>query len=374
MNHASSLGGAPDFERARQLLDEVDELVDHFGFRRYAVYAAQMRAQVECRAGDLEAAGRALGRVDDRFLDGMETWVRAVAQAEIDISRGAFDAVLNRLTPDVVGLPQPQDTEFAIQTASFRADARSWLGDREGARRDVDEGESHVRHHPDVFFHGWLAMVGVRNEADAATAASAEGSLDAVELAQQRAASTIEMWNATLAELVSTSDLVEAQSSAVAAEWARLQDEDAVPAARRAAERFGAISMPYYETYFRWRESEAMLDAGERATATEVLKRARAVAIDRGFAGLVDAINALARSNQLRLGPANTTVDGANALSVRELEVLRLMVDGRSNTEIAERLFISRRTAAAHVSNILRKLDASSRVEAVTEAHRRGVV
>jgi DNA-binding CsgD family transcriptional regulator len=217
-------------------------------------------------------------------------------------------------------------------------------------------------------------MVGVRIEADAATAASAEGSLDAVEFAQQRAASTIEMWNATLADLVSTSDLVEAQAIAIDAEWARLQDEYAVQAARRAADKFRAISMPYYETYFRWRESEAMLDAGERPAATEVLKRARAVAIDRGFKGLVDAINALARSNQLRLGPSNTTVDGDDALSVRELEVLRLMVDGRSNPEIAERLFISRRTAAAHVSNILRKMDASSRVEAVTEAHRRGVV
>ena len=87
-----------------------------------------------------------------------------------------------------------------------------------------------------------------------------------------------------------------------------------------------------------------------------------------------NAITNLARAHQLRLGPARTTVDGDDALSVRELEVLRLMVDGRSNPEIAEALYISRRTAAAHVSNILRKMDASSRVEAVSEAHRRGVV
>jgi DNA-binding NarL/FixJ family response regulator len=54
--------------------------------------------------------------------------------------------------------------------------------------------------------------------------------------------------------------------------------------------------------------------------------------------------------------------------------VLRLMTDGKNNREIAERLFISRRTAAAHVSSILRKLEASSRVEAVSEAYRRGLV
>ena len=113
---------------------------------------------------------------------------------------------------------------------------------------------------------------------------------------------------------------------------------------------------------------------GERPAATELLKAARAVAHTHGFAGLEDAITTLARSHQLRLGPARTTVDGDAPLSVRELEVLRLMADGKSNPDIAEVLFISRRTAAAHVSNILRKIDATSRVEAVSEAHRRGYV
>jgi DNA-binding NarL/FixJ family response regulator len=117
-----------------------------------------------------------------------------------------------------------------------------------------------------------------------------------------------------------------------------------------------------------------MLDAGERPGATELLKQARAAATTHGFAGLDTAIAALARAHQLRLGPARTTIDGDEALSVRELEVLRLVVLGKSNPDIAEALFISRRTAAAHVSNILRKLDATSRVEAVSEAHRRAIV
>ncbi len=54
--------------------------------------------------------------------------------------------------------------------------------------------------------------------------------------------------------------------------------------------------------------------------------------------------------------------------------MLRLVVTGKSNPDIAEALFISRRTAAAHVSSILRKLHATSRVEAVSEAHRRAIV
>jgi DNA-binding CsgD family transcriptional regulator len=57
-------------------------------------------------------------------------------------------------------------------------------------------------------------------------------------------------------------------------------------------------------------------------------------------------------------------------LSQREMDVLRLVAEGRSNPEIAATLFISRETARTHVSNIFRKLDVSTRAEAVDLAHR----
>ena len=60
-------------------------------------------------------------------------------------------------------------------------------------------------------------------------------------------------------------------------------------------------------------------------------------------------------------------------LTAREGEVLRLVADGRSNSQIAEVLFISRKTASVHVSNILSKLGVSTRVEAAALAHRRGI-
>jgi predicted ATPase/DNA-binding CsgD family transcriptional regulator len=61
-------------------------------------------------------------------------------------------------------------------------------------------------------------------------------------------------------------------------------------------------------------------------------------------------------------------------LTPRELEVLRLVGDGRSDKEIGEALFISHRTAMNHVARILAKLDVSSRALAAREASRHGLL
>lgn len=61
-------------------------------------------------------------------------------------------------------------------------------------------------------------------------------------------------------------------------------------------------------------------------------------------------------------------------LTPREHEVLELLASGQTNRQIAERLFISEKTASVHVSNILRKLTASSRAEAAGLAYRLNLV
>ena len=60
----------------------------------------------------------------------------------------------------------------------------------------------------------------------------------------------------------------------------------------------------------------------------------------------------------------------SGGLTPREVDVLRLVVDGRTNREIAEQLFISHRTARAHVASILAKLDVPSRAAAASYAVR----
>ena len=78
-------------------------------------------------------------------------------------------------------------------------------------------------------------------------------------------------------------------------------------------------------------------------------------------------------------GPREATQVGqaeasAAGLTARERDVLRLLAQGATNTEIGTRLFISGKTASVHVSAILRKLGVRSRVEAAAVAQRRGLL
>jgi two-component system NarL family response regulator len=72
--------------------------------------------------------------------------------------------------------------------------------------------------------------------------------------------------------------------------------------------------------------------------------------------------------------PATASPIQTAGLSARELEVLNLLARSMSNREIASELFISENTVKNHVSNVLSKLEARTRVEAVTSALSSGLI
>lgn len=85
--------------------------------------------------------------------------------------------------------------------------------------------------------------------------------------------------------------------------------------------------------------------------------------VDRGGNGVVQERNAVVSRNGRVM-----------SLTQREREVLRLLAEGESNREVAERLSISAKTVETHRANVMRKLGASSIVDLVHYAIRNGIV
>jgi ATP/maltotriose-dependent transcriptional regulator MalT len=83
-----------------------------------------------------------------------------------------------------------------------------------------------------------------------------------------------------------------------------------------------------------------------------------------------------AQIDTLLSGPAHPELAtlGVEALSRRELDVLRLMADGQSNQEIAQVLILARDTVKMHIKHIYRKLGVRNRVQAVAQAHTLGLL
>jgi ATP/maltotriose-dependent transcriptional regulator MalT len=120
---------------------------------------------------------------------------------------------------------------------------------------------------------------------------------------------------------------------------------------------------------------------GDRQGAEQNFVEAFALASGMGAAPLAEEVARFARQHHLPIAdvPAESTPSPTTGevqrfgLTHRELEVLAMVADGRTNPEIAKALVISPKTASVHVSNILAKLGVASRVEAATLAHRLGL-
>jgi DNA-binding NarL/FixJ family response regulator len=141
-------------------------------------------------------------------------------------------------------------------------------------------------------------------------------------------------------------------------------DEGAPELLRQAARTFSEASMALPACRARMELAKTLVHT-DRAVAISEARGALAAFERLGAVPDADAASAFLRNLGVkgRTGPKNLEL-----LSKRELEVLRLIAQGLSNPEVAERLFISTKTAGHHVSNILSKLGLRSRTEAAAYA------
>ncbi|WP_346621576.1 AAA family ATPase [Blastococcus montanus] len=158
----------------------------------------------------------------------------------------------------------------------------------------------------------------------------------------------------------------------VEAEVARLHGRAEPELWRAAAAAFDPWHV-YELARSRWRLAEALLDVDDRAGAAEQAQRAHEVAARLGARPLREAVEALARRGRLDVAGVRTPEVSA-VLTPRETEVLALLAQGRTNRQIGAALYISEKTASVHVSNILAKLGANGRTEAVAIAAARGLL
>ena len=121
----------------------------------------------------------------------------------------------------------------------------------------------------------------------------------------------------------------------------------------------------------------ALAQAGERDRAVEQLESARprvaACGADRWRQEAEHELRKLGHGVHRRTRPGKAGGAGVETLSERELQLARLVVDRRTNPEIAAALFLSQKTVESHLRNMFRKLGVSSRVElarAVEQAER----
>jgi DNA-binding CsgD family transcriptional regulator/tetratricopeptide (TPR) repeat protein len=330
------------------------------------------------RLGRLDEAAAALpDRVPGDAIGSANIFL-VLIRAELAFQRGddALRGYIEAWRRLSLGTRDPQWYEplegIAAQLAAREGrfdDARAALARGLSTVRDAEDGLRHVR----------LCWVAARVEATAAEqdrdlGVGGDGAgLDALAAEVEAAATKPAQWAEGPAfAALARAELARARHALGAAPPAPAAWEE--PAAA-----FDALARPWPAAYARLQAAEAHLLAGNREAAGAALAACCASAQAMGAQPLVDEAQALGRRGRLRTESADAAAEHAPApaqqlgLTPRELEVLLLVAEGRTNREIGTTLFMSEKTASVHVSRILAKLDVGGRVEAAAVAHRLGL-
>ena len=354
-------------------LEEAVVLAEHNGlsWSQYGINSEALRSFAYYAVGDWDKAERLATELDDR-MSGAET--PSAAALFVEVGRG-----LSRATERLDRL-EPAWNEFdwvAYLAGGCGTDLAMWQGDLDKARSLARRTLSVLDASDETWELSaiWPATLGLAAEAERAERARIAG--DEASLAEALETGGALLEQCRKAEENSRSGGRQIGPEALAwlaraeAESGRLEGRADPDRWATAAEAF-AYGYVYEEARCRWRLSEALLAEGKREDAAKQARAAHEVALRLGAEPLREQVEALARRGRLDIA-GMTASTGAAGLTARELEVLGLVAEGRSNQQIADALFISRKTASVHVSHILAKLGVHTRVEAAASAHRLGL-
>lgn len=359
--------------------------------------AARAAAEGRRRAADLGMAWAPYG-VDLRALDAIVRYVRgdlcpdpqavehdAPAAARALAEAADLYAATARGDGDVVeraAALEPwwgRDALVALLAGGNAVDALTWAGRPAEARAQADRVDAYLQSlwSPEYLGGIWLTSLALAAVADEAAARRTAG--DDVADLRAEADARIDRVRRTAADGRPRGGHLGPEGRAwvarAHAEHARAVGRDD-PDAWRSAVAELAYGHRYETARTRWRLAEALVGTGDRAAAATEARDALEAARALGAVPLVAAVEDLARRARLAGTPRAdaAATSGADVLTSREAEVLALVAHGLSNRQVGERLFISGKTVSVHVSNVLAKLGASGRTEAVAIAHARGLL
>jgi len=360
------------------------ELTERFGVgRTYGAVLLGHAAKAELALGRWDDAERSTSLGLRRgAIDGGALWLQ-VNRARLLIGRGHFAeaAVLLRRARAID--ERLGGTEYRTALLAGEAELAVWSGRPADALLLGASGLASMAGGlpPDPSL-AWLAALVLRAVADlGATASPAPRAGEAGPMEEARGlAARIQ---AVIAEVrlrpgFSTGERALALLALLDAEGERVAGRADPEAWAAVGKRWAALERPFQVAYARLRHAEALLASrGDREAVARELTDAAATANSLGADPLARLVHRLATQARISLPDAPALPSGGptdHDLTARESEVLRLVAAGWTNQQIADALFITRKTASVHVSNIMAKLGCANRGEAAALAYRLGLV
>jgi DNA-binding CsgD family transcriptional regulator len=349
----SACGEVADVERAAQWIHAADEFTSRYGNPHLYTTCRVYYGAVLFATGEWAEAERQLtAALESARKAEKALYVEALGRlAELRLAQGRLDEA-ERL---VAGLEDHSSLACAIGAIRL---ARGEAAAAEAAvRRRLRELEENERPGPYPFGAAACLQEAALLEL-LALAELEQGKRDRVRATLERLGG--------LAERAGCEPIVARAARTLGAAFVIAGDrEPAVESLERALSLYARLGLPY-------EAARTHLLLARAVSGRETAVREARAALDSfellGAARDADAAAALLRS--LGVKAARSGRRDAGVLSPREREVLELLAEGLSNKELAERLFLTRKTVEHHVRSVLRKLGLRSRAEAAAYAAR----